>query len=249
MGFIGGVLQQRFVERLGSGDRSRALAVPIDVGKHRAAALVCDFLGTIVVEPFWFDLDEEGFARLERQVEDARAGRGAGWIRVGLEEAGHYHRALLSRLLDARLDVVLLNPAQVKQARAEALSRSLKTDQRDLVAMGKLLIRGEGRPAEHPDVAMATQAALVAHRARKVKARTALKNQIQASLDLVFPVCRGASARSSTPRSGACSWPRPSRRSAWYGSAPSASGGSVCAGGCACRGRRPPRWSRRPVGR
>ena len=187
MGFIGGVLQQRFVERLSSNDRKRLLAVAIDVGKHQAAALVCDFVGQILAEPFTFELNERGFAEFERRVDGVRVDRQASWVRVGLEQAGHYHRPLLSRLMDAGLEVALLNPAQVKQVRAEALSRSLKSDERDLVAIGQLIIRGEGRGAEHPEIATATQAALVAHRARKVKARTALKNQVHGSLDLVFP--------------------------------------------------------------
>jgi Transposase len=69
--------------------------------------------------------------------------------------------------------------------------RSLKCDATDLGAMAELLIRGKGHPAAPIDDAMATQAALVAHRARKVKARSALKNHVHASLDLVFPGLSG----------------------------------------------------------
>jgi transposase len=57
--------------------------------------------------------------------------------------------------------------------------------------MAELLIRGKGRPAGNLDDAMAAQAALAAHRSRRVKARTALKNQVHKSLDLVFPGLSG----------------------------------------------------------
>jgi transposase len=110
---------------------------------------------------------------------------------VGLEEAGHYHRTLLWRLQAEGLEVALLNPAQVKENRAQDLFRSLKSDARDLGAMAELLIRGRGRPAPEQDTAVLRQAALASHRARKVKARSTIKNHIHASLDLVFPGLSG----------------------------------------------------------
>jgi transposase len=187
MGYIGGRLQERFVDRVRGADRERLLAVPIDVGKHTAAALVCDFWGQVVVPPFTFGLDERGLEAFTAEVGRAEALREASWVRAGIEQAGHYHQTLLSRLVDLGVDVVVLNPAQVKESRAQDLLRSLKSDHRDLGAIAELLIRGKGRPAAHPDPALATQAALAAHRRRKVKARTALKNQVHKGLDLVFP--------------------------------------------------------------
>jgi transposase len=191
MGFIGGGLQERFVDRTWRVDRDRLLAVPIDVGKHEAAALVCDFWGEIVVPPFTFSLTERGFEEFSVALAGGEAQREAAWVRVGLEEAGHYHRVLLGRLRAEGLEVAVLNPAQVKENRAQDLLRSLKSDARDLGAMAELLIRGKGRPAGHADEVMATQAALAAHRRRTVKGRTALKNQVHASLDLVFPGLSG----------------------------------------------------------
>ncbi len=187
MGYIGGGLHRAFVERIRGVEPERLLAVPIDVGKHTAAALVCDFWGEVVVAPFMFSLDERGFEMFARAVASAGAERGASWTRVGLEQAGHYHQVLLARLIDHGLDVVLLNPAQVRANRAQDLLRSLKSDVRDLGAMAELLIRGKGHPAGTVDEATWCSRA-----------------------------CRGASARSSTPSSAACSSPR--------GWTPSASG-------------------------
>lgn len=187
MGYIGGELRESFVERVRGVDPERLLAVPIDVGKMAAAALVCDFWGELVIPPFTFQLDENGFGDFATQVARAEALREASWIRVGLEQAGHYHRNLHARLVDGGFEVALLNPAQVKENRAQDLLRSLKSDHRDLGAMADLLIRGKGRPAAHPEEALAVQAALAAHRRRKVKARSALKNQVLGTLDLVFP--------------------------------------------------------------
>jgi transposase len=56
-----------------------------------------------------------------------------------------------------------------------------------LGAMAELMIRGGGRSPAVRTEALATQAAWVAHRRRKVAAHSALANQVIGQLDLVFP--------------------------------------------------------------
>ena len=51
MGFIGGNLRESFIGRIKGADPGQLLAVPIDVGKRSAAALVCDFWGEIIATP------------------------------------------------------------------------------------------------------------------------------------------------------------------------------------------------------
>jgi transposase len=191
MGFIGGDLRESFIGRVKGVDPGKLLAVPIDVGKNSAAAMVCDFWGEIISLPFAFELNERGFQDFAVALARAEAERDAGWVRVGLEQAGHYHRPLQARLEAHGLEVTLFNPAQVKANRNQDLLRSLKSDARDLAAMAELLIRGKGRLSVPTDETIAIQAALASHRSRKVKARTALKNQVNASLDLVFPGLSG----------------------------------------------------------
>ncbi|CAN5521424.1 hypothetical protein BH20ACT21_BH20ACT21_13040 [soil metagenome] len=98
MGFIGGTQQQSFVGRIRDREREQMLAVPIDVGKRTAAALVCDFWGELVGEPFEFGLNEHGFTALSTEIARASAARNATWVRVGVEQAGHYHQTLIARL-------------------------------------------------------------------------------------------------------------------------------------------------------
>ena len=112
--------------------------------------------------------------------------------RVGVEATGHYHRTLLTRLAEAGLEVVTLNPAAVKEARSQQLMRTLKSDQRDLGAMAELMVRGGGRPAQaRSDHPVAAQLAWVTHRRRKLAAHQSLANQVQSQLDLVFPGLAG----------------------------------------------------------
>ena len=87
MGYIGGLQQGQFVERIRNAERERLLAAPIDVGKRTAAALVCDFWGEIVAPPFQFDLNETGFAKLRTQLARAEASRDVAFTRVGVEQA------------------------------------------------------------------------------------------------------------------------------------------------------------------
>lgn len=185
--FIGGDLRKQFVSRIKDSDRECLLAVAVDVGKHSAAAMVVDFWGEVLVERFDFEMNEGGFEQFRSAVATASAVRDAVLVRVGLERAGHYHQPLLARLEQAGMETVLLNPAQVKANRAQDLLRSLKSDARDLGAIADLVVRGKGRPAEPAEGPLAAQAAWVAHRRRRVKGRTALKNQLLGTLDLVFP--------------------------------------------------------------
>lgn len=187
MRYVGGDLQAQFMAGVRGLDRERCLVVPVDVGKSSALALVADHYGEVVVAPFEFDLTEAGVRGLLASVARADAGRAALVVRVGVEAAGHYHRTLVSRLRAESLDVVELNPGAVKEARSQQLLRGLKNDVRDLGAMAELLVRGAGRPPQTRSGALAAQAAWAGHRRRKVKAHTALANQVLGQLDLVFP--------------------------------------------------------------
>lgn len=189
--FVSGSLQAEYMARVRDLDGSRCLVVPVDIGKWSAMALVADHFGEVIVEPFEFPLTETGVSGLLVEIARGEAARQAQICRVGVEATGHYHRTLLSRLADAGLEVVTLNPAAVKEARSQQLMRTLKSDQRDLGAMVELMVRGGGRPAQARSDDVAAQLAWVVHRRRKLSAHQALANQVQSQLDLVFPGLAG----------------------------------------------------------
>jgi transposase len=70
------------------------LAVPVDVGKRSAVALVCDFTGELLVGRFQFALTQPGVAELVRRVQAVSDRRPVGLVRIGIEAAGHDHRPL-----------------------------------------------------------------------------------------------------------------------------------------------------------
>lgn len=185
--FAGGAAQAAYMARVRDVAPQQCLVVPIDVGKHSAMALVADHYGQVVGEPFEFRLTVAGVDTLVAAIDTVARRTAAVSVRVGVEAAGHYHQALASFVRGRGFDVVELNPYQVKIARAQLGQARVKTDLRDCLAMVELLVRGQGWPLHREDGAAAEQAALVAHRRRKLAAARALGSQIHALADVAFP--------------------------------------------------------------
>ena len=158
--FIGGAAQQQYVEKTRALEASRCLVAGIDVGKYEALCLIADHRGELVGQPLTFRLTQAGAVALERQLAAAVQQRSALSVRVGVETAGHYHRAIVSRLVMAGHDLVELNPAHVKAARAQQGARRLKTDLRDAAAIVDLLISGGGRSPQQRSAALGRAAGL-----------------------------------------------------------------------------------------
>jgi transposase len=133
-----------------------------------------------------------GVRLLVERVQAATRGRMIRLVRVGVEAAGHYHQPLVSAgVLPKEWQLVQVNPAQVAAQRQLTGRRRLKTDALDLVAISDLLRAGHG--AGHRVLASAPGelAGWVAHRERRVTARTALKNQLLGQVDRAFPGVSG----------------------------------------------------------
>lgn len=187
MQFIGGASQQQYVEKTRSLEPARCLAAGVDVGKYEALCLVADHRGEVLGEALTFALTEPGVQALEQQLAALSKARSAVSLRIGVETAGHYHRTVVARLVAAGHDVVELNPAHVKAARAQQGSRRLKTDLRDAAAIVDLVISGSGRAPQQRADALVEQLVWAGVRRRRVLARSALTNQLLGTLDLVFP--------------------------------------------------------------
>lgn len=190
------VASQAELIRRGSG-LEEFVAVPIDVGKSQAMALVADFTGQRLAAPFVFGLDRDGVFELVMRVERAVEGRQVRLVRVGVEAAGHYHRPLTtSQALPSHWQVVELNPAHVTAQRRVNGQRGVKTDQVDLAAIFDLVVAGRGYPVGATEIALVELAAWVAHRRRRVQVQTATKNQLLGQVDRAFPGAAGCLSKS-----------------------------------------------------
>lgn len=113
------MLQAAVLDRPSAGalGLERLIAVPVDVGKRSAAAMVVDFTGRRLVTPFEFELCRSGMAAFVRRVAAGLPGD-AELVRVGVEAAGHYHLPVVAPgVLPPAWEVRVLNPAQVATQR------------------------------------------------------------------------------------------------------------------------------------
>ena len=162
------------------------LAVPVDVGKHKAIAKVVDFTGAELAKPFEFSLDRSGVRSLVARVRQV-APVSVSLIRVGLEAAGHYHLPLAGGVLPAEWELRVLNPGHVAMQRKVTGQRGVKTDRIDLAAIADLLLAGRGviaPPFADPVMALTGWSA---HRRRRSLLRRRTIQQLTTHVDRCFP--------------------------------------------------------------
>jgi transposase len=152
-------------------------------------ALSVQFVG-IDVSKAWLDVWFEGTKRDERfsneeagwtalLVRLAAAGETAG-VRIALEASGGYERGLREALLAAGVEVYLLNPLRVRLY-ARSLGRNAKNDKIDARTIARYARTAELHP-ETLDPARERLAELVCHRRRLIAERTAISNQLEATV-------------------------------------------------------------------
>jgi transposase len=142
---VHGAQAQQLAQATRGVDPAELVAVAVDVGKHAAMALVCDFTGELLARPFEFPMTMAGVWLLVERVQLATSGRAVRLVGVGVEAAGHDHQPLVSTaVLPADWQLVQVNPTQVASQRQLAGRRRLKTDALDLVASSDLLGAGHG---------------------------------------------------------------------------------------------------------
>jgi transposase len=189
---VHGAQAQQLAQATRGVDPAQLVVVPVDVGKRAAMALVCDFTGELLARPFEFPMTMAGVRLLVERVQIATCGRAVRLVRVGVEAAGHYHQPLVSAgVLPEEWQLVQVNPTQVASQRQLTGRRRLKTDALDLVAISDLLRAGHGAGHRALASALGELAGWVAHRERRVTARTALKNQLLGQVDRAFPGVSG----------------------------------------------------------
>ena len=162
------------------------VAVAVDVGKNVVALSATDAGRCRLFGPAEFTMTAPALrAVTARLVQVVPAGA---VVKVGVEAAGHYHLPLLAgSAWPAGWQVLELNPAHVSEQRRVQGRRRVKTDAIDLEAITELLLAGQGVPVAGRDAVIIELAAQAAHRARRVAARAALKNQLLGQLDRSFP--------------------------------------------------------------
>ena len=158
--------------------------VGIDIAKlnHFAAAISSD--GEILMQPFKFTNDGDGFQLLASRLETLSLGDS---IIIGLESTAHYGDNLVRYLVAGNFKVCVLNPIKTSSMRKNNI-RKTKTDKVDTFIIAKtLMMQDSYRFVTFYDLDLMDLKALGRFRQKTVKHRTRLKIQLTSYLDQVFP--------------------------------------------------------------
>ena len=157
--------------------------VGIDIAKlnHFAAAISSD--GEILIEPFKFTNDYDGFYLLLSNL----APLDQNSIIIGLESTAHYGDNLVRFLISKDFKVCVLNPIQTSSMRKNNV-RKTKTDKVDTFVIAKTLMMQDSlRFMTLDDLDYIELKELGRFRQKLVKQRTRLKIQLTSYVDQVFP--------------------------------------------------------------
>ena len=157
--------------------------VGIDIAKlnHFAAAVSSD--GEILIEPFKFTNDYDGFYLLLPKL----APLDQNSIIIGLESTAHYGDNLVRFLISKDFKVCVLNPIQTSSMRKNSI-RKTKTDKVDTFVIAKTLMMQDSlRFMTLNDLDYIELKELGRFRQKLVKQRTRLKIQLTSYVDQIFP--------------------------------------------------------------
>ena len=155
----------------------------IDIAKfnHFASAINSD--GVVLIEPFEFLNDNDGFYMLLSKLNSFDKDSTI----IGLESTAHYGNNLVSFLVSKDFNVCVLNPIQTSSLRKNRI-RKTKTDKVDTLVIDKAVALMENpRFVTLYDIALMQLKNLGRFRLKLVKQRTRTKIQLTSYIDQTFP--------------------------------------------------------------
>ena len=157
--------------------------VGVDIAKlnHFASAISSD--GEIILEPFKFTNDADGFQLLSSKLDCLDKDS----IIIGLESTAHYGDNLVRYLVGSKFNVCVINPLQTSSMRKNNI-RKTKTDKVDTFVIAQtLMMQKSYRFISFYDLDILDLKTLGRFRQKTIKQRTRLKIQLTSYVDQVFP--------------------------------------------------------------
>ena len=157
--------------------------VGIDIAKlnHFASAISSE--GEVLIEPFKFTNDGDGFQLLVSKLESFDSDS----IIIGLESTAHYGDNLVRYLVASSFNVCVLNPIKTSTMRKNNI-RKTKTDKVDTYIIAKtLMMQDSFRFMTYYDLDLMDLKTLGRFRQKTVKQRTRLRIQLTTYVDETFP--------------------------------------------------------------
>jgi len=177
---------RRFTDEIRDLDLEKVLVVPIDGGKNSHKALVANYFGDILHDPFEFTNSTTGVKMFNNIIKSISSSIKAQKIIIGLEFTGHYYENLYRSLIRLGYDVAMINPSSVYSQRSGQLNWC-KTDEIDLCAIGQVLIDNQATETSLPEGLYYNLRQLGRLHTDEIRKRARLKVQIRVLCDHIFP--------------------------------------------------------------
>ena len=154
----------------------------IDIAKLNHFASVVSSDGEVLVEPFEFSNDAEGFRRLSLVLDRFERDN----LLIGLESTAHYGNNLVEFLFSKGYRFCVLNPLQTSAMRKNNV-RKTKTDRVDTFVIAKTLMMNPHRLFEKQDLDTLHLKNLCRFRQSLMKKRTTCKIKLTSFVNQAFP--------------------------------------------------------------
>ena len=156
--------------------------VGMDVAKETHVAAAMDSDGVVLLDPFAFQNDHEGFQLLKAKLETLDKND----LLIGLESTAHYAENLIFFLHAQGYRLAVINPVQTAAVRKTGI-RKTKTDKIDSLLICKTLALSSFRLYTENDVKTLQLKSLCRFRQKLKKSKARLKIQLVSYVDMIFP--------------------------------------------------------------
>ena len=156
--------------------------VGVDIAKSFHVASVIEDTGSIIVEPFSFENNLQGFTKLL----DILSSYSKEELLIGLESTAHYGEVFAQFFFKHGFKVAIVNPLQTSAIRKAGI-RKTKTDKIDSFIIAKSLMFNGYQTLEKLDIDHLKLKSLAKTRRKLLKQQTTAKIQLVAYVDQIFP--------------------------------------------------------------
>ncbi len=164
----------------------KTLIVTVDIGKTTNTGYWRTPAG-VEAKPFEFSNTGQGFNTFWQRIAQAKDFHNLDEVVVGFESTGCYAEPLVHFLRKRSVRLVQVNPMHTKRVKELCGNSPNKTDQKDPRVMADIIGLGHALTVVIPEGAAAELRKLTQTRERWVKQRTALFNQLQGLIFVIFP--------------------------------------------------------------
>lgn len=166
--------------------KETTLIVTVDVGMTSNTGY-CTTIDGRDIKPFKFDNTREGLDSFWSMIVASKTRFHCSEVMVGYESTGPYAEPLVHYLMHKPVTIVQVNPMHTKRIKEINDNSPLKTDDKDPRVIADVLRLGHALSVVVPEGDAAYLRRLNNARERHVGERTALLNQIQQLVFLIFP--------------------------------------------------------------